>query len=105
MDWLTTITLNHFLVLSGMLFTLGVVGVMLRRNGLIVFMCIELMLNSANIAFIVFAAKHGNEIGHAIVFFVMTVAAAEAAVGLAIFLALFRSKETINIDEANELKR
>lgn len=103
MDFLTTITLNHYLVLSVILFFMGVIGVMLRKNGLIVFMCIELMLNAVNLAFIAFALKNGNEIGHVIVFFVMTVAAAEAAAGLAIFVALFRNRETVNIDEVNEM--
>jgi len=104
MDWLYNISLNHYLALSALLFIVGVLGVVMRKNGLIVFMCIELMLNAVNLSFIVFAARHGNETGHAFVFFVMTVAAAEAAVGLAIFLALFRNKETVYIDEANELR-
>ncbi len=104
MSWLTTITLNHFLVLAVLLFTLGMIGVMLRKNGLIVFMCIELMLNAVNLAFITFAAMHGNEVGHTMVFFVMTVAAAEAAVGLAVFVALFRNKVTVYVDEAADLK-
>ena len=105
MSWLTTITLNHYLVLSVLLFTLGMVGVMLRKNVLIIFMCIELMLNSVNLTFIAFAAKNGSEIGHVMVFFVMTVAAAEAAVGLAIFLAFFRNRTTVYVDEADEMKR
>ncbi len=104
MEWLTTITLNHYLALAVILFLTGMTGAILRKNGLIVFMCIELMLNAANLVFIVFAAKNGNEIGHVIVFFVMTVAATEAAVGLSIFVALFRNKETVYVDEATELK-
>lgn len=104
MDWLYNISLNHYLALSALLFTVGTLGVILRKNGLIVFMCIELMLNAVNLAFITFSAAHGNESGHAFVFFVMTVAAAEAAVGLAIFLALFRQKQTVYLDEADELK-
>ncbi|RJO63126.1 MAG: NADH-quinone oxidoreductase subunit NuoK [Myxococcales bacterium] len=104
MNWLTEITLNHYLALSVLLFTMGIVGVILRKNALIVFMCIELMLNAVNLAFIAFALKNGNELGHVFVFFVMTVAAAEAAVGLAIFVALFRNKQTVYIDEATELK-
>jgi len=104
MDWLTVISLNHYLVLAGVLFVFGMLGVMLRKSGLIVFMCIELMLNAANLTFIAFAAHHGNETGHVIVFFVMTVAAAEAAVGLAIFLAFFRNRETVYIDEASDMK-
>ncbi len=105
MNWLTTITFNHYLILAMLLFSLGIVGVMLRKNGLIVFMSIELMLNAVNLVFITFAAMHGNETGHVMVFFIMTVAAAEAAVGLAIFVALFRNKETVYVDEAADLKR
>ena len=104
MEWLTTITLNHYVVLAVALFTLGLIGAMLRKNGLIVFMCIELMLNAANLLFIVFSARHGSSAGHAMVFFVMTVAAAEAAVGLAIFVALFRQKTTLYMDEVSDLK-
>lgn len=105
MNHVLTIGLNHYLALAMLLFTTGLIGVLLRKNGLIVFMCVELMLNAANLVFVTFAAKTGAEIGHTMVFFVMTVAAAEAAVGLAIFVAFFRQKETVYLDEADEMKR
>jgi NADH-quinone oxidoreductase subunit K len=96
--------INYFLILALILFSIGVIGVLLRRNAIIVFMSIELMLNSVNLVFITFSAFLGNITGQIFVFFIMTVAAAEAAVGLAIIIALFRNKETINIDEINILK-
>ncbi|MGA2669125.1 MAG: NADH-quinone oxidoreductase subunit NuoK [Ignavibacteria bacterium] len=96
--------INYFLILALILFSIGVIGVLLRRNAIIVFMSIELMLNSINLVFITFSAFLGNITGQIFVFFIMTVAAAEAAVGLAIIIALFRNKETINIDEINILK-
>ena len=98
------IPLQYYLALSAALFTIGVVGVLTRRNAIIVFMCIELMLNSANLTLIAFSAYLGNPVGQMLVFFVMTVAAAEAAVGLAIIIALYRNKQTVNIDEINILK-
>ncbi|MDA0986842.1 MAG: NADH-quinone oxidoreductase subunit NuoK [Bacteroidetes bacterium] len=98
------IPLNYYLLFAAFLFSVGVVGVLIRRNAIIVFMCIELMLNSVNLTFIAFSAFMGNAIGQMFVFFVMTVAAAEAAVGLAIIIALFRNKKTINIDQINLLK-
>jgi NADH-quinone oxidoreductase subunit K len=94
----------HFLILGAVLFTIGVVGVVVRRNFLTVFMSIELMLNAVNLTVLTFSKVHGNLNGHALVFFIITVAAAEAAVGLAIALALFRRKGTVNVDEANLLK-
>jgi NADH-quinone oxidoreductase subunit K len=97
-------TLNAYLILSAILFTIGVVGVLTRRNAIIVFMCIELMLNSVNLTLIAFAAHLGDITGQVLVFFVMAVAAAEAAVGLAIVIAIFRNKQTVNIDEINILK-
>jgi NADH-quinone oxidoreductase subunit K len=97
-------TLNYFLILALLLFSIGVAGVLLRRNAIIVFMCIELMLNSVNLVFVSFSSFLGNTHGQIFVFFIMTVAAAEAAIGLAIIIALFRNKETINIDEINILK-
>ena len=98
------IPLNYFLLLSAILFTIGVVGVLTRRNAIIVFMCIELMLNSVNLALVAFSAFLGNTTGQILVFFVMAVAAAEAAIGLAIVIALFRNKPTVNIDEINIMK-
>jgi len=90
------------LALSGILFSIGVLGALLRRNAIILFMCVELMLNAVNLAFIAFARLHGAE-GHVIVFFVMTVAAAEAAVGLAIMLALFRHNQSLDLQDINLL--
>lgn len=98
------ITLTHYLVLSAILFTLGVVGVMIRRNAIIIFMCIELMLNAVNLSFVSFAHYLNSMHGQMFVFFTMTVAAAEAVVGLAIIVAIFRNKETVNIDDMNIMK-
>ena len=96
--------INYFLILALLLFSIGVIGVLFRRNAIIVFMCIELMLNSVNLIFVSFSSFLGNLNGQIFVFFIMTVAAAEAAIGLAIIIALFRNKETINLDEINILK-
>lgn len=98
------ITITHYLVLSAILFTLGVVGVLVRRNAIIIFMCIELMLNAVNLSFVAFAHFLNSMQGQLFVFFTMTVAAAEAAVGLAIIVAVFRNKETVNIDDINIMK-
>ncbi len=98
------ITLTHYIVLSAILFTLGVVGVLIRRNAIIIFMCIELMLNAVNLSFVAFAHYLNSMQGQLFVFFTMTVAAAEAAVGLAIIVAVFRNKETVNIDDINIMK-
>ena len=86
------------------MFTIGVAGVLTRRNAIVVFMCIELMLNSVNLTLIAYSSFLGDVTGQVLVFFVMAVAAAEAAVGLAIVIALFRNKQTLNIDEINILK-
>lgn len=93
-----------YLVLSGILFTIGVIGALTRRNAIVVFMCIELMLNSVNLSFITFSRFLQSIEGVLFAFFVIAVAAAEAAVGLAIFVMLYRSRETINVDEVNLLK-
>ncbi|CAG0937818.1 NADH-quinone oxidoreductase subunit K [Candidatus Brocadiaceae bacterium] len=98
------ITITHYLILSAILFTLGVVGVLIRRNAIIIFMCIELMLNAVNLSFVAFAHYLNSMQGQLFVFFTMTVAAAEAAVGLAIIVAVFRNKETVNIDDINIMK-
>ncbi len=98
------IPLNFYLILSAFMFCAGVLGVLVRRNAIVVFMCIELMLNSVNLSLIAFSSYLGDPTGQMLVFFVMTVAAAEAAVGLAIIIALFRNKQTVNIDEINILK-
>ena len=98
------IPLGWTLALSAILFCIGVVGVLVRRNALVIFMSIELMLNAANLAFVAFA-RHLNSLdGQIFVFFVMTVAAAEVAVGLAIIVNVFRLKETVYVDEINLLK-
>ncbi len=96
--------LHYYLGLSAILFVIGVAGVLTRRNAIVVFMCIELMLNSVNLTFIAYSSFLGDITGQVMVFFVMAVAAAEAAVGLAIVIALFRNKQTVNIDEINILK-
>ena len=93
-----------FLILSGILFTIGVIGALTRRNAIIVFMSIELMLNAVNLTFITFSRFLQSMDGVLFAFFVMAVAAAEAAVGLAIFVLIYRSRETINVDEINLLK-
>ncbi len=93
-----------YLILSGVLFTIGVIGALTRRNAIVIFMCIELMLSSVNLTFITFSRFLQSMDGALFAFFVMAVAAAEAAVGLAIFVMLYRSKETINVDEVNLLK-
>src|SRR5512136_2062215 len=93
-----------FLVVSGILFTIGVIGALTRRNAIVVFMCIELMLNSVNLTFVTLSRFLQSMDGVLFAFFVIAVAAAEAAVGLAIFVLLYRSRETINVDEINLLK-
>ncbi len=98
------IGLESYLWLSAITFMIGVAGVITRRNAIIVFMSIELMLNSVNLSLVAFSAFLGDSTGQLLVFFVMTIAAAEAAVGLAIIIALFRNKQTVNIDEINILK-
>jgi NADH-quinone oxidoreductase subunit K len=98
------IPLSYYLTLSAALFVIGVAGVLTRRNAIVVFMCIELMLNAVNLTLIAFSSYLASITGQAIVFFAMAVAAAEAAVGLAIVIAIYRNKQTVNIDEINILK-
>ncbi|AJF05402.1 NADH-quinone oxidoreductase subunit NuoK [Geoalkalibacter subterraneus] len=98
------VTVYHYLVLSAILFSLGTLGVLTRRNAIVVFMCIELMLNAVNLSFISLSSFLGNVDGQIFVFFVMTVAAAEAAVGLALIIAFYRNKESIEVDEVSLLK-
>lgn len=98
------IGIEFYLIVSALMFCIGVVGVITRKNAIIVFMCIELMLNSVNLTFVTFSSYLGDSAGQIFVFFVMTVAAAEAAVGLAIIIAIFRNKLTVNLDEINILK-
>lgn len=96
--------IEYYLVLSAVIFLIGTVGVLTRRNAIIIFMCIELMLNAVNLTLVAFSQYLGNMAGQILVLVVMTVAAAEAAVGLAIVLALFRNKQTVYLDEINLLK-
>jgi NADH-quinone oxidoreductase subunit K len=96
--------IGYYIALSAVLFTIGTVGVLVRRNAIIIFMSIELMLNSANLAFVAFARLHQSLNGQIFVFFVMAVAAAEVAVGLAIIVSIFHTKKSINVDEIKSLK-
>jgi len=99
---------NYYIILSAVLFSIGALGVLIRRNPLIIFMSIELMLNAANLAFVAFARANGDAAvaysGQIFVFFVITVAAAEVAVGLALIVQIFKTKHSINVDEMNSLK-
>ncbi|MER7207981.1 NADH-quinone oxidoreductase subunit NuoK [Streptosporangium sp. NPDC000239] len=95
---------THYLVLSALLFAIGGIGVLTRRNAIVVFMCIELMLNACNLAFVTFARQHGNLDGQIIAFFVMVVAAAEVVIGLAIIVMIFRTRRSASVDDANLLK-
>jgi NADH-quinone oxidoreductase subunit K len=99
-----TIPLTYYIAVSAILFSMGALGVLIRRNALIVFMSIELMLNAANLAFVAFARSYGKLDGQIFVFFVITVAAAEVAVGLALIVAIFRSKHSIDVDQMSSLK-
>ena len=94
----------YYIALSAILFTIGALGVLIRRNALIIFMSVELMLNSANLAFVAFANTFGQLNGQIIVFFVIAVAAAEVAVGLALIVAIFKSKQSIDVDTMSSLK-
>ena len=99
-----TVPLSAYLILSAVLFVIGVIGVLIRRNVLVIFMAIELMLNAVNLTFVAFSRFLHSMDGQIIVLFVMAVAAAEVAVGLAIIIALHRNKESLNVDEINLLK-
>ena len=96
--------MTEYVVLSAILFTIGAVGVLTRRNAIVVFMCVELMLNACNLAFVAFAHQHGNLDGQVAAFFVMVVAAAEVVVGLGILVAIFRKRSSISVDDVNLLK-
>jgi len=98
------VPLSYYLAISAVLFTMGALGVLIRRNPLIIFMSVELMLNAANLAFVAFARSYGVLTGQIFVFFVMTVAAAEVAVGLALIVIIFRNKHSIDVDLMNSLK-
>lgn len=94
----------YYLALSVILFTMGVVGVLVRRNAIVIFMCLEMMFNAANLAFMAFASYYQTLDGQMFVFFVMSVAAAEVAVGLALMVAIFRAKKSIDVDQMSSLK-
>ena len=95
---------TYYIALSAILFTIGALGVLVRRNALIIFMSVELMLNAANLAFVAFANTYGQLSGQIIVFFVIAVAAAEVAVGLALIVAIFKTKRSIDVDQMSSLK-
>ena len=97
-------SLANYLIVSAILFMIGAAGVMFRKNVIVIFMCVELMLNAVNLTLIAFSQFMGDQQGQILVFFVMTVAAAEAAVGLAIVIAVYRNKATVEIDKLNLLK-
>lgn len=101
---MSVVPVEWYLVLAALLFTIGAVGVLVRRNIIVIFMCIELMINAVNLVFVAFSRQLHSMDGQVVVFFVMTVAAAEAAVGLAIIIAAFRNRETVNADELNLLR-
>ncbi|HIJ86173.1 MAG TPA: NADH-quinone oxidoreductase subunit NuoK [Desulfuromonadales bacterium] len=96
--------LNSYLIVSAILFSIGTIGVLTRKNVIVMFMCIELMLNAVNLTFVAFSRYLGNLDGQVFVFFIMTVAAAEAAVGLALIIAFFNNKESIDVDDVNLMK-
>lgn len=101
---MNTVPIDHYLLLSSILFCIGVLGVMFRRNVIIVFMCIELMLNAVNLLLVAFSSQKGDASGQVFVFFIMAVAAAEVAVGLSILVMIYRNIKTTDIDFLNKLK-
>ena len=101
---MTSATLDHYVLISALLLAIGLFGVLLRRNTLVVFMCLELMLVASTLALVAFSRFNGTMDGNVFVFFILTVAAAEVAVGLAIIVALFRKRQTIQLNELNSLK-
>ncbi len=96
--------MTEYIILSAILFTIGSVGVLVRRNAIVAFMCVELMLNAANLALVAFAKQNGNLEGQVAAFFVMVVAAAEVVVGLAIIMTIFRTRRSASVDDASLLK-
>ncbi|HZA39235.1 MAG TPA: NADH-quinone oxidoreductase subunit NuoK [Actinomycetota bacterium] len=101
---MTTVEPGYFLALGGLMFTIGVVGVLVRRNAIVIFMFVELMLNAVNLMFVTFARMQGNVNGQVVVFFVLVVAAAEVVVGLAIIISIFRRRASANVDDVSLLK-
>jgi NADH-quinone oxidoreductase subunit K len=100
----TPVGLEHYLVVSGLMFSLGLMGVIMRRNLLVIYMCLELMLNSANLALVAFSRYNANLSGQIVVFFIITVAAAEVAVGLALIVALYRKRQTAHVEDLMSMK-
>ena len=98
------LTLNHYLFMGALLFAIGAVGVLTRRNAIVIFMCVELMLNAVNLTFVALSRYLGNIDGQIFVFFVMTVAACEAAVGLALMIAFYNNRESIDVEDMNLMK-
>ena len=100
----SALTLNHYLIVSGLLFALGIAGVVIRRNALVIYMALEMNLNAANLALIAFSKFNKNVDGQILVFFIIAIAAAEVAVGLAIIVALYRRKQTVSVDELTTMR-
>jgi NADH-quinone oxidoreductase subunit K len=100
----TDVDPGYFLALAGLMFTVGVIGALVRRNAIVIFMFVELMLNAVNLAFVTFSRMHGDVQGQVVVFFVLVVAAAEVVVGLAIIVSIFRRRASANVDDLNLLK-
>ena len=98
------VSLHSYLILSAILFAIGTIGVLTRRNAIVIFMCVEMMLNAVNLTFVALSKYLGSLDGQIFVFFVMTVAAAEAAVGLALMIAFFKNKESIDVEDLNLMK-
>lgn len=101
---LTAVTTQHYLILSAILFSIGVIGVLIKRNPIVIFMCVELMLNAVNVSFVALGRHFGQINGQMYVIFALAVAAAEVSVGLGIIVAIFRSRQTIDINEVNLMK-
>ncbi len=99
-----SLLVNHYIILATILFTIGVLGVLIRRNAIIVFMCIELMLNAVNLLLVTFSAMHNEAGGQVFVFFIMAVAAAEVAVGLAILVMIYRNVRSVDINRLNRIR-
>jgi NADH-quinone oxidoreductase subunit K len=98
------LALHNYLIVSAILFSIGTIGVLTRRNAIVIFMCVEMMLNAVNLTFVAFSRYLGNIDGQVFVFFVMTVAAAEAAVGLALMIAFYKNRESIDVEDINMMK-
>ena len=98
------LALNNYLILSAIIFSIGTIGVLTRKNAIVIFMCVEMMLNAVNLTLVAFSKYLGNIDGQVFVFFIMTVAAAEAAVGLALMIAFYKNRESIDIEDMNVMK-